>query len=60
MPIGRAYITEDSRGLRIDRYALKCLTNLFCFRIQAQDEGEYVCSAKVRASLLPPTDNALF
>jgi roundabout, axon guidance receptor 2 len=33
MPIGRAYITQDSRGLRIDR-------------IQSSDEGEYVCHAK--------------
>ncbi|KAI6188704.1 Immunoglobulin I-set domain protein [Aphelenchoides besseyi] len=33
MPIGRAYITEDSRGLRIER-------------VQPQDEGEYVCVAK--------------
>ncbi|KAH7671532.1 Immunoglobulin I-set domain containing protein, partial [Aphelenchoides avenae] len=33
MPVGRAYITTDSRGLRIDR-------------VQVGDEGEYVCQAK--------------
>ncbi|KAI6239118.1 Immunoglobulin I-set domain protein [Aphelenchoides fujianensis] len=36
MPIGRAYITDDSRGLRIER-------------VQPQDEGEYVCVAKNQA-----------
>ncbi|KAI1732012.1 immunoglobulin i-set domain-containing protein [Ditylenchus destructor] len=33
MPIGRAYVTKDSRGLRIDR-------------VQPEDSGEYVCFAK--------------
>ncbi|CAD6190527.1 unnamed protein product [Caenorhabditis auriculariae] len=33
MPIARAYIAKDNRGLRIDR-------------VQATDEGEYVCYAR--------------
>ncbi|VDN57108.1 unnamed protein product [Dracunculus medinensis] len=33
MPVGRAYIAADNKGLRIDR-------------IQPSDEGEYLCQAK--------------
>ncbi|VDM46236.1 unnamed protein product [Toxocara canis] len=33
MPVGRAYIAPDNRGLRIDR-------------VQPSDEGEYLCQAK--------------
>lgn len=33
MPVGRAYIAPDNRGLRIDR-------------VQVSDEGEYMCQAK--------------
>lgn len=64
MPIGRAYITDDSRGLRIDRYVFGKLMQKeilskakkvnFCtsFSIQAQDEGEYVCSARVKPFII--------
>ena len=51
MPIGRAYVTRDSKGLKIDRFHTRPnLMDLHAqrdiFRVEASDAGEYVCTAK--------------
>lgn len=52
MPVARAYIAKDNRGLRIDRWALKrrflwiYSTAISHFRVQVSDEGDYVCYAR--------------